>query len=115
MTTAYINRIATAVPPHDIHDAFLAFAESQLSEDPRKTSLFRRMSDRSGIDHRYSCFAPAAGRTMRPSMRRVFIHAPVSGYVDAHARFRAVRAAACGRMRSKSSASAKIAATLPIW
>jgi predicted naringenin-chalcone synthase len=56
MTTAYINRIATAVPPNDIHDAFLGFAESQLSQDPRKTSLFRRMSDRSGIDHRYSCF-----------------------------------------------------------
>jgi predicted naringenin-chalcone synthase len=58
MTTAYINRIATAVPPHDIHDAFLAFAESQLGKDPRKTALFRRMSERSGIDHRYSCFTP---------------------------------------------------------
>ncbi len=60
MTTAYINRIATAVPPHDIHDAFLAFASSQLGDDPRKAALFRRMSERSGVDHRYSCFTPGA-------------------------------------------------------
>jgi alpha-pyrone synthase len=58
MTTAYINRIATAVPSHDIHDAFLAFAESQLGDDPRKAAVFRRMCDRSGIDHRYSCLTP---------------------------------------------------------
>jgi len=54
VTEAYINRIATAVPPYDVHERFLRFAASLLEEDTRKLSLFRRMSDRSGIDHRYS-------------------------------------------------------------
>jgi hypothetical protein len=27
MTTAYLNRIATAVPEHDVHDTFVVFAE----------------------------------------------------------------------------------------
>jgi predicted naringenin-chalcone synthase len=58
MTTAYINRIATAVPDNDVHTAFLAFALSQLGGDPRKASAFERMSDRGGIEHRYSYFKP---------------------------------------------------------
>lgn len=58
MTTAYINRIATAVPRHDIHRAFVAFAESQIGPDARKAALLRRMTERSGIDHRYSCLTP---------------------------------------------------------
>ena len=48
MTTAYINRVATAVPPHDIHEAFRGFAQAQF-RDNRHTSLFQRMADRSGI------------------------------------------------------------------
>lgn len=56
MTAAYINRIATAVPPYDVHSAFLAFAESQLED--RRRPLFRRMADKGGIDHRYSCLQP---------------------------------------------------------
>jgi predicted naringenin-chalcone synthase len=31
MTTAYLNRIATAVPEHDVHDAFVVFAEQMLA------------------------------------------------------------------------------------
>lgn len=58
MTEAYINRIATAVPPYDVHDRFLRFAGSLLEDDTRKLSLFRRMSERSGIEHRYSWLAP---------------------------------------------------------
>jgi len=58
VTEAYINRIATAVPPYDVHDRFSRFAASLLEEDPRKLSLFRRMSERSGIEHRYSWLAP---------------------------------------------------------
>jgi predicted naringenin-chalcone synthase len=61
MGTAYINRIATAVPPYDVHAAFLAFAEDQLAADRRMTTLFHRMAQRSGIAHRYSCLAPSAG------------------------------------------------------
>jgi predicted naringenin-chalcone synthase len=51
---AYINRIATAVPPHDIHGAFLEFAEVLMHGDQRNLAVFRRLADRAGIDHRYS-------------------------------------------------------------
>jgi predicted naringenin-chalcone synthase len=51
----YINRIATAVPPHDIHRAFLNFARFKLAADSRKAALFDRMAERSGITHRYAC------------------------------------------------------------
>jgi alpha-pyrone synthase len=53
--TAYINRIATAVPPHDVHQPFLRFAESRFRKDSGTLSAFRRMAQRSGIEHRYSC------------------------------------------------------------
>ena len=56
---AYINRIATAVPKHDVHRFFIDFAESQLAEDERRRSIFSRMADRGGIEHRYSCFEPS--------------------------------------------------------
>ena len=59
MTTAYINRVATAVPPHGVHDAFRQFAQSLLKDDRRNSLLFRRMAERSGIEHRYSCLAPS--------------------------------------------------------
>lgn len=58
MTTAYINRVATAVPPHDIHDAFRQFAQSLFRDDRRGALLFRRMADKAEIEHRYSCLAP---------------------------------------------------------
>ena len=60
LTTAYINRIATAVPSHDVHEAFLGFAQSLLKDDRRNSVLFRRMVGKSGIEHRYSSLAPAA-------------------------------------------------------
>jgi predicted naringenin-chalcone synthase len=60
VATAYINRIATAVPPHDVHAAFLGFARSMFRDDRRIGALFARMADKSGIEHRYSCLAPAS-------------------------------------------------------
>lgn len=60
MTTAYLSRVSTAVPPHDVHQAFLAFARSQLRDDRRGAVLFRRMVEKGGIEHRYSCLAPGA-------------------------------------------------------
>ena len=57
---AYINRIATAVPPHDIHRAFLDFARFKLAADSRKAAVFDRMAERSGITHRYACLPPDA-------------------------------------------------------
>lgn len=53
MTTAYLKRIATAVPEHDVHDAFVVFAEKMLV-DPRLRAIFRRMANRANIAHRYS-------------------------------------------------------------
>ena len=55
MPTAYINRIATAVPPHDVHQPFLRFAELRFRKDSGTLSAFRRMAQRSGTEHRYSC------------------------------------------------------------
>jgi predicted naringenin-chalcone synthase len=57
MITAYLNRIATAVPEHDVHDAFAVFAEKMLA-DPRLCTVFRRMVSRADIAHRYSFLDP---------------------------------------------------------
>ncbi len=51
--SAFINAIATAVPDHDVHQAFIRWAERRLP-DERQRSLFRRMADRSGVVHRWS-------------------------------------------------------------
>ena len=53
--TAYINRIATAVPPNDVHKQFLQFAEALFRKNSGTLSAFRRMAERSGIEHRHSC------------------------------------------------------------
>ena len=57
MTVAYINQIGTAVPDHDIHVPFVAFARTLLTE-AKTRAVFDRMVERSGIAHRYSFFAP---------------------------------------------------------
>ncbi len=59
MVTAHINRIGTAVPPNDVHDAFVALAGGMISER-RDSLIFKRMVGRSAIDHRFSYFAPVA-------------------------------------------------------
>jgi alpha-pyrone synthase len=51
--TAYINAIGTAVPSHDIHQAFVDWATPRLGGS-REHALFRRMAVRSGIEHRWS-------------------------------------------------------------
>jgi predicted naringenin-chalcone synthase len=48
----YLNAIGTAVPPHDIHHAFIGWARDRLAE--RETKVFDRMAARSGIGHRWS-------------------------------------------------------------
>src|SRR3984957_7755156 len=57
LITAYLNRIATAVPEHDVHDAFAIFAEKMLA-DPRLRTVFRRMVGRADIAPRYSFLDP---------------------------------------------------------
>jgi alpha-pyrone synthase len=51
LTTAYLNRIATGVPEHDVHDAFDVLAEKMLA-NPRRRPVFRRMVSRPDIAHR---------------------------------------------------------------
>ena len=58
--TAYLNRIATAVPEHDVHGAFVVFAEQMLA-NPRLRTVFRRMVSRADIAHRYSFLNPHEG------------------------------------------------------
>jgi alpha-pyrone synthase len=57
MTIAHINRIATAVPQHDVHQAFIDFATGMLPEGTVR-NLFRRMARLSAIEHRYSFVQP---------------------------------------------------------
>ena len=57
MPEAFINRIATANPPHDVHHTFLRFGQLML-RDNRRVALFDRMAERSGISHRYSFLEP---------------------------------------------------------
>ena len=66
MTEAWINRIGTAVPAHDIHEDFVDFARSVL-DDGRSVALFDRMVGLAGIEHRFSIFEPG------PRPRDVFL------------------------------------------
>ena len=58
--TAHLNRIATAVPAHDVHHSFVVFAEQMLA-NPRLRTVFRRMVSRADIAHRYSFLNPREG------------------------------------------------------
>ena len=53
MTVAHINRIGTAIPAHDIHAPFVAFAKTLL-RDAKSSTVFERMAQRAGIEKRYS-------------------------------------------------------------
>ncbi len=57
MTRAFLNRIGTAVPAHDIHAEFVDFARTAL-EDDRSRALFERMRGLSDIEHRYAIIEP---------------------------------------------------------
>jgi predicted naringenin-chalcone synthase len=59
MTRAYLNRVAIAVPDHEVHRTFVAFAE-RLIRDRRARLVFERMAARAQIERRWSCLAPAA-------------------------------------------------------
>jgi predicted naringenin-chalcone synthase len=57
LINAFINWISSAVPDHDIHAPFIAFAHTLLVDEKTRTVL-DRMAERSGITHRYSAFRP---------------------------------------------------------
>ncbi len=61
----HIRRIGTAVPAHDVHDEFIAWADRRLTDD-RTRALFRRMAARSGIAHRWSVLPGAEGELTGP-------------------------------------------------
>ena len=63
----YINAVAGAVPDHDIHQAYIDWARAQIT-DPRMRSLFDRMAERSGIEHRWSVLpvTPGGGSPVDP-------------------------------------------------
>ena len=61
MTTAFrINRIATAVPPHDVHNVFIAFATGMLPEGTVRNLFLAHGAALSAIEHRYSFVQPVA-------------------------------------------------------
>ncbi len=71
-TTAHLNAIGTAHPPHDVHAAFVAFARTLLAE-PKARSVFDRLAERAGIAQRWSFMAPgdiAAGEIDRDGFYR---------------------------------------------
>jgi predicted naringenin-chalcone synthase len=81
VTQAYINRIATAVPDDDVHNAFVAFADQMLgdasnADAARVQPIFRRMAQRSGIRRRFSVLT-ASERTTPTGPATEF-------YVNAH-------------------------------
>ena len=59
MSHAYMNGIAACVPDNEIHGFFRRFAASSLVSTPREQRLFIRMSEKSGIERRFSCIETA--------------------------------------------------------
>ena len=55
---AYLNRVATAVPEHEVNGAFLRYARGRLSDQPRQRAIFDRMAQRSEIERRFSTIRP---------------------------------------------------------
>jgi alpha-pyrone synthase len=66
MSPVSLTRIATATPPHDVHNVFVEYAAAML-QDRRARSLFRHMDQRSGIEHRYS-YIQASGEMLPGSL-----------------------------------------------
>ena len=67
LTLAHINAVGTAVPDHEVHQAFIDWAESRI-EDRRMRAVFKRMANRSGIRRRWSVLphAPGGGTPVEP-------------------------------------------------
>jgi len=58
MPDVFINRIATAVPRHEVHGTFRAFAERQADGEKGRIA-FNRMASRADIATRYSVLEPS--------------------------------------------------------
>jgi predicted naringenin-chalcone synthase len=77
---AHLNAIGTAVPAHDVHAAFIRWAEARLGEK-RLRALFGRMAARSGIEHRWSVL-PVAPDGGSPVDAGGFYHGDLPGTGD---------------------------------
>ncbi len=55
---AYLNNIETALPPNDIHQKFIDYVPAMLPGSHQR-KLFKKMVERSQIEHRYSYLMPA--------------------------------------------------------
>ena len=53
VVASFLNRIGTAVPAFDAHEAFVAYTSS-LFNGERGRRLFDKMAERLQIEHRYS-------------------------------------------------------------
>lgn len=62
MTLAYLNRVATAVPAHDVHARFVEAIAARL-QGRRELPLFQRMARRAQVERRHSVLPPAAAST----------------------------------------------------
>lgn len=95
--TAYLNRIATAVPPNQVHQTFIGFARGLLAGE-RTAPVFERLVARAQIDRRWSVMAPAEP------------HEVAGGQVDAAGLFRrGAFPATAARMRLYDAAAADLA------
>lgn len=54
---AFLNRIETAVPPHEVHSKFVSFIP-RLVADERRRRIFSRLAQKCQIDTRYSVVSP---------------------------------------------------------
>lgn len=57
MTSAFVNRIGTAVPDFDIHAEFVDFGRTVMG-DAHTIELFDRMTAMADIEHRYAVYEP---------------------------------------------------------
>jgi alpha-pyrone synthase len=57
LAIVYLNAVGAAVPRHEVHAKFVAYAPRLLGS-ARDRRLFARMAERAGIEHRYSVLAP---------------------------------------------------------
>ena len=54
----YLNRIATAVPPHEVHAKFLSYVP-RLIGDERERRIFTRLAAKARIERRFSVLEPS--------------------------------------------------------
>ncbi|WP_230533634.1 type III polyketide synthase [Microvirga roseola] len=86
MTIAYINRIGTAVPEHDVHQIFIEFVEQFLPERKARL-LFRRMAQRAEIGHRFSTLEPHEDLTIAADREGFYRPGQFAGTAQRMARF----------------------------